>query len=1111
VSSHKRRVVVPSPRHACIDKAKEKEKSYDWLAAVDFYEKASSFALRKKDFLEAGEIRERIGYCLYRAAFQAENQKEFKERMQRAIEAYEKANGFYEKTAEEKAAWMFRCEALTKYLGYWLASDPSEKRKLLDECLKLEGEALAAFSESGNMLEYGRTYNELSLVSYLRGVLEWDRQTLKSIIEKGLKWGEKTVVALSNLGDQYETARAYFSLATCLTLHMVYLIAEPEEKHKIRLKIVKYLSKAVDLSEKVGDAYVLGLSHGLLGFSTRREESVRHLEKTLECGKQTRDNFLIAWGVDFLTVRAHMKAIATEDPEKRKKLAKEAMQFYDKAHHHYSIISFLNPTTLDATANYAGYYWCLAMWETAPKKRREFIEKAERAGLETLKIAEDSEMPNVVLYALDIVSRILVDRARMEPEFKEKRDLLEKALKYREKTIKIHGQLPFDYLALGFMLNYLADIKAELAAIEPNLDGGRRLLEEAVLTKGKCLELCNKGIPFWEKMGAITLFVALRGSQDTYATLLTHLYNLTNKPDHLKKAIEIQQKAIESASKVDMVSRIAESYWKIARAQDVLGKHLEAAESFEHASKSYMGAAEKIPQLKDFYQDHASYMQAWNEIEKAKHRHAEKRYGRAKEHYEKAADLHKSTERWNYLRLNYLAWGRLEEAEDLSRGEQTKEARNLFQQAAELFVEAEKSIKAKLERIEARDEKEMAAELVKASHIRREYCLGRIALEEAKILDRKGDHIASSKQFGFAAEMFKEIAKVESEQSRKELQPVIYLCRAWQKMMEAEAKASSTMYGEAAELFKQAKEHALDKLTSLLALANSSFCKALEAGTRFEATGDMNLYFAAIQHLTSAANYYYRAGFKTASEYAKATQRLFDAYVYMDKANKETDPEKKARYCMMAEKVLQASVGSYLKAKHPEKSEEIRRLLESIREERQLAMSLTEVLHAPTIASTTTSFSTPTPTHEEAVGLERFEHANVQANLILHEKEIRVGEDFTLEMQIVNVGKEVVLLAKVEEILPAGFQLVGKPDYCYFEDMYLAMKGKRLGPLKTEEIRLVLRSFDKGTFEIKPRITYVDETGRQMVSESEPVEVEISEIVLPSRITTGYRDLETMQ
>jgi len=144
------------------------------------------------------------------------------------------------------------------------------------------------------------------------------------------------------------------------------------------------------------------------------------------------------------------------------------------------------------------------------------------------------------------------------------------------------------------------------------------------------------------------------------------------------------------------------------------------------------------------------------------------------------------------------------------------------------------------------------------------------------------------------------------------------------------------------------------------------------------------------------------------------------------------------------------------------------------------------------------------------VGLESFEHANVQVNLIQHEKEIRVGEDFNLEMQIVNVGKEAVLLTRVEEILPADFQLVAKPDYCHFEDAYLDMRGKRLEPLKTEEVELSLRAFEKGTFTITPRIACIDETGHQIFRGPNPVTINVSEVVLPGRISTGSKDLDNL-
>ncbi len=1077
--------------------AKEKEKKYDWAKAAELYEQALG-TVGKEDFLEKGKIQERIGFCFHRAAMQAESREEFRGRMQRAIEVYEDAGRTFEKMADEqKAAWMFRFKAVAKYLGYWVTSDPSEKRRLLDECLELERDALTAFWKLGNMLEYGRTYNELSLVFFFRGFLEWDLQTLKSIVERGLEWGEKAVAVLSELGDLYEMARAYFTLSTCLTFvgwndTLGVRILEPEEMDKNRSKAVKYLSKAVDLSEKVGDAFLSGLSHLWLGSNVQEEEErIKHHEKALECGKRTRDNFLIGACLDLVAFYAYWNSGAVEDPDQRWKQADDAMEFYDKAQHYCSIISFMPPRDgfIGQPTGHAEDHFERAKYqETDPKKRLELLEKAEKEGRKALKLAVDSDIPRVVGIGFWVLSKILAERARVDPDPTEKRSRLEKALEYLEKATEITEQLePFHYFDQGVGWDYLAGIKAELADTELDLDSKMRLLEEAVLGKEKCLNLCNRSLPYEDKRMLAGVLAGLQYFQDGYATLLTRVYDLTNEPGHLRKAIEISQKAIESARKLDMNSLMAESYWKIAKAQDILQEHLEAAENFKHASEGYMKAAEKIPQLRDFYQDHASYMEAWNEIEKSRHYHTRQKYGQAKKHYEKAANLHKSSKPWKYLASNYLAWAQLEHGEDLSRDERSQEAMQAFRKAAELFREAKRTLQVESNKIKSADEKDLANSLVKASDIREEYCLGRIALEEAKILDRKGDHAASSRKYGSATEKFQKATDdTESESDRQELRPIVCLCRAWQMMKRAEAEALPDLYLEASQLFEEAKEQSFNEQAKVLALGHSCFCKALEAGTRFEATRDTKLHLAATQHLASAANYYVKAGFKTASEYAKATQRLFDAYVYMDNAKKETDPEKKARYCMTAEKVLQTSADSYMKAKHPEKSEEVRRLLESVKEERKLAMSLTEVLHAPRIASTTTSFSTPTPTHERAVGLERFEHTNVQAHLTASE-EATVGEELEVRLDLVNVAKNFGLLVRADNLVSPGFKVTALPSQYSIENGSIDMKGKRLEPLKVESIKLSLQATEAGVTELSPQVVYVDEAGKFGTCRPEPV------------------------
>jgi KaiC/GvpD/RAD55 family RecA-like ATPase len=72
------------------------------------------------------------------------------------------------------------------------------------------------------------------------------------------------------------------------------------------------------------------------------------------------------------------------------------------------------------------------------------------------------------------------------------------------------------------------------------------------------------------------------------------------------------------------------------------------------------------------------------------------------------------------------------------------------------------------------------------------------------------------------------------------------------------------------------------------------------------------------------------------------------------------------------------------------------------------------------------------------------------------------------------------------------------------------MNRKRLDPLLTEELTLTLRSFEKGTFIMKPKIIYMDEAGHQLVNEPDPVTISICENVLPGRISTGYKDFDRL-
>ena len=1080
--------------------AEQSEKEYDWLGAAGLYETALNL-LPQDDFSRMAEAHEQLGYVLYRGAFQAESNDDFKERLHQAILSYQKAKELYGRLEDPlKAPRTRRCDAMVALMDYWLAEKVSEKKKLLDECWELTKHALEAF-ETLSPAEYVETFNELSAGVDLGYYFHETFQSREKMIRDAVKHGESAIRLFPKLEDQLQLSIAHAKTALYTSMFSYYF-ASPEDKERYSQKAKDYWLKAREISEETA---MLELPSVLFGcgpdgyWGPGTDDALANYEKALECSGRTKDNFMIGRAFDLLAYHEFWKMGRTEDPDGKTTFQKLALKHAEDAKHHYTIISFASPrggTVNWAEAPYLWYYWSLATRETDLKRKRELLGKAMEAAPEALTRAENSGYLDIRQEMHTTYANVLRELATMEANSEEKRRLLEKALEHNDEAVAICEQIePLAYWNLGFMRGNRVLTRRDLANLTKDTENKKIMLQKILEDSENALELCARAASYEEETARTPMLVTLAYWEVYNGDLLCGLHKLTGDREYLKRAIEAYQRGVENYQKTNQTSRLAETFWKIAQTYDASGEHMKAGDNFVNASKSYRSAGESIPQLKDFYQDHALYMQAWNEIENARHHHETQEYGSAKEHFEKAAELHKSLKKWSYLEPNYSAWARVENAEELSRKEQCEEAIKAFEDAGKLFRETRDSLQAQLNKIEDADEKQMATSMIEASRLRQEYCDARIALEEARILDKKGNHYSSSEKYGSAAETFEKVDQgLESEQERREFRYIIILSRAWQKMTLAEAESSPTLFSDASHLFEQAKDFSPNEKTKMLVLGHSRFCKALEAGTKYADTADPALHATAIQQLESAAKYYVKAEFQNASEYTRATKLLFDAYLYMDNAEKENDPEKKARLYVMAEKVLQTSAGSYMKAEHPEKMEQVSKLLEKVKEERELATSLTEVLHAPSIISTTQAFTIPTPTSEEAVGSERFEHADIQANLIIRQKELKIGEDLKLEIELVNAGKGSAVLVKLSDIVPAGFEFVDKPEIYRVEDSYLNMKGKRLDSLKPEEIKITLRPKSQGIFQLKPRISYLDENGKYRFYEPEPVNITVKEL-----------------
>jgi len=1080
-----------------LEEAEEKERVYNWLRAAESYKKALGL-MSEQDFLKMGEVYEGLGYAFHRAAMQAESVDEFKSRTHQAVANYKKAKEFYGNTTESgKMPRILHCDAMIAYLCYWLASDVPEKKRLLDECWRLTKEALKVYDEVGDQIDYGKAC--LELADYLddRLDLELDTRMREKMLDEALSLGEKAIQIFSNDGDKYELARAY--CITGIHCNNAAMSLQSEVKRKeYEKKAFDYAKEAVRISESIGDKLLLSRSTVWLGFAevdlgAGSEAGSELFKKALEHGIETKDHRVLSEAFDGLAFSTEWSMAWEEDLEKMREKSRKSEEYASKAIGYSIPADYGHGIPHSYSVGYCQNLEALAKREIELETRHNLLRKAVSFGKQGLEDAQRTGSTHAMFHVSTMLASALYDLSTMET-VAEKRQLLEEAMTLAEKSIHYAQQLrPHYMLPQTHPYSALAMILYELSKLEDNREKRMELLEKSVSHMETSIALIQKHVTSFPSRRELFAFIGYYLTE--LGDILNQLYQTTAEKETLRKLIETYQNAVQANQKADLVSRVAEAYWQTALAYDRLGEHLESASNFESASKQYELSAHNVPQLNTFYMDYATYMQAWSDIEKARHSHKREEYSRSEEHYEKAANALKTSKSWRYLAPNYLAWAHLEHAEDLSRENQSQEAIQAFTEAAKLFNQAKKSLEEESDKILTPDEKDLAVKLSKVSALREEYCLARSLVEDAKNLYTSGDCVSSAEKYGSAAKKLEKIAQtMENETERKELLPLIHMCQAWQKMSVAEEMADTNLYAEASELFTKAKENSVNKRTAMLAAGNSCICRAFELGAKYKSTKNMVSYSEAKHHMESASDYYMDAGFEKASTWVNATEALFDAYFYMDKAETEADHANKTKFYALAEAYLDRSARLFKKAGYAKKTDDVLKTLERVKEKREFALSLDKVLVAPSVTSSTASISVPTPSHEEAAGLERFEHSNIQANLILRGKEIKVGEDLNLELELVNTGKGHALLIKVEEIIPEDFEVKEAPEIYRIEDSYLNMKGKRIGPLKTEEVKLILRPRTKGVFPLKPRILYLDESGKYKSHEPEPITITVKEL-----------------
>ena len=129
-------------------------------------------------------------------------------------------------------------------------------------------------------------------------------------------------------------------------------------------------------------------------------------------------------------------------------------------------------------------------------------------------------------------------------------------------------------------------------------------------------------------------------------------------------------------------------------------------------------------------------------------------------------------------------------------------------------------------------------------------------------------------------------------------------------------------------------------------------------------------------------------------------------------------------------------------------------------------------------------------------------------------RNVTADQEFEMRLDLVNVSRKNGLLVKVEELLPEKFKVLNfAADSTTMEAGSLDLEKEEIGPFEVKTIRIRLRAPKPDTFNLNPRVTYVDESGKTQTCTSNQVTITVNPArsehkVLPGRITTGYEELD---
>ncbi|MFX0136412.1 MAG: hypothetical protein ACFFDN_22410, partial [Candidatus Hodarchaeota archaeon] len=421
---------------------------------------------------------------------------------------------------------------------------------------------------------------------------------------------------------------------------------------------------------------------------------------------------------------------------------------------------------------------------------------------------------------------------------------------------------------------------------------------------------------------------------------------LTDNENIFKKSYLSYMDTIKYCKNKGYSNSVGSAFINLAKIEDRLGNFLFAAENYKNAIDSfdraimtltYTKLGKKIEKLKN-------YIEAWNIIEIAKSYHVKESHQNAELKYKEASQILGNIREYKFEAPFYSAWAILENAENLSKQNKHQEASEIYIISKNKFQYAAEILNSYLDKRKSPEDIDRISKLIQVAKVRERYCIARHQIETARLESKKGRHLVAAELYNKAGSIFENLCLTFGiKREKDELMAIYYLCKAWENMERADIEQKSSLYALASELFEKASKTFPESRMKKLSLGNSLYCSALECGSLFDKSSDLEEkteYYRKIKiFLRESSKNYQLGGFEQDSQWALATSTFFDGIWHLIQSDYEVDHTKKDQYLNIAINYFNSALVIFGKAGHKQRRDEILKYIKMIKDEKAILTS----------------------------------------------------------------------------------------------------------------------------------------------------------------------------